>query len=894
MSPSLGSTCEGYLGGYRGVFEEAIRRGDSGLGVARHHARVLDGLLGALYCASTATARDAGHRPRGRIAFVAVGGYGRGTVGLHSDVDVLFLCDEPGDPHVEALAKGILYPLWDLGLHIGHVVRGVDETLRLAREDIPTATTLIDLRWVAGDQSIVADLRHAARRQVFEPALGEFLDALVAETEARHERFGGSLYLLEPDVKQGRGGLRDMDVAEWAARARWAAETSTDYVRRGALLAREVEELEAAREMLWRVRNLLHLRAGRQHDRLTFADQEDIATDLGFVDGITLGVEQFMQAYYRHARIVALTAERMLVRARRPPRRRRAKATDLGDGTLVFDGHVTLAQTQGLRDEPSLALRLYQQVVKRDLPPYPFAKDAIARVVAEPSWRNALRADPQSSALFLRLLTDTSEPPLRGGSMVGELHETGLLTAMIPEFEPLIGRVQHDVYHVYTVDVHAVKSVDRLRTLIRGDHHELTLATRLATEAPRRTPLFLATLLHSIGRTFGRDRADHGAALARDIATRLGLSPLDVEHVCWLVQEHGSLYRWATQRDISDPDSIREMAHRVGTMDRLRDLYVLTVAALSTVNPTAMTSWKARMLEDFYFAILDFFELGERALSVAGRAAEIRAEARVGFVGDRGEAELLKFLEQMPDRYFLATPVDVIRRHARAARDRRERPVAITLGPGPSEELAELTVFTDDRPGLLADVAAVLTAHRLAIVSAAIFSREIAEGDTEAVDIFYVRASGRAFEAGDGLTERLERDLVGRLAGDVSAEALIARSPSTPPWALRRSPDVPTEVRVDNEGSASFTIVEVFTRDRAGLLHVVAKELYESGLSIAVSKVNTEGNRVADVFYVADATPAAGGAPGKGGKVREPARLEALRERLLDAVRRFHAHAVDA
>ncbi|HJL32655.1 MAG TPA: nucleotidyltransferase domain-containing protein, partial [Polyangiaceae bacterium LLY-WYZ-15_(1-7)] len=391
LAPGLGDCCGEYLQDYREDFAAAIRRGEKGVEAAQRYARALDGLLGALYCAADAAARrqkDGG----GRVALVAVGGYGRGTVGLHSDVDVLFLCDDPTDRRVRSLAEGLLYPLWDLGVDIGHAVRGVDETLALAREDIRTATTLIDLRRVAGDASIVTDLERGARRQIFEPRLDAFLDALLEDTERRHERFGGSLYLLEPEVKQGRGGLRDLDVAEWAARARWGASCTEDYVRTGALLAREVEELEAARELLWRVRNLLHLRAGRQQDRLTFADQEEIAVELGFVDGITLAVEQFMQAYYRHARVVAQTAERMLARARPESPKKKPPMRDLGDGTALFAQHVTLASTDRLAEDPALAFRFYRQVLRRQLPPYAFARDAIARIAVEPGWRERLQA----------------------------------------------------------------------------------------------------------------------------------------------------------------------------------------------------------------------------------------------------------------------------------------------------------------------------------------------------------------------------------------------------------------------------------------------------------------------------------------------------------------------
>jgi [protein-PII] uridylyltransferase len=882
LAPTLGRTCGEYLARYREAFAESVRQGESGLRSARSYASAVDGLLGALFCSANAAVRAAHGPSRGRLALVAVGGYGRGTMGLHSDVDVLFLCDDPADPFVGAVAEALLYPIWDIGIHIGHAVRGVDETLELARSDIRTATTLIDLRRIGGDKDIVEDLDRRARGKVFDPALNDFLDALQHDTTARHERFGGSLFLLEPEVKQGRGGLRDLDVAEWAARARWGARSVEDYVRTGAMYRREAQDLEAAREMLWRVRNLLHFRAKRQQDRLTFADQEEIAIELGFVDGVTLAVEQFMQAYYRHARVVAQTAERMLDRARRRKPKRRTNALDLGDGTMIFDAHITLEKTERLRDDPALAFRFYRQVIQKERPPFPFARDAIVRHASDKVFQGKLQSSEEATQLFLSLLTHTGSAPLPRGSVLSELHEVGLLVAMIPEMGPLTGRVHHDVYHVYTVDVHSIYAVDQLRSLARGElPRDLGLASRLLAEAPRPAPLYLAVLLHAIGKVRSRDHARAGAGIARQIAERVGLSPVDVEHVVFLVQEQHTLYHYATRRDVHEGDTLRELIRLVGTAERLRDLYLLTVAVLSTTNPQAMTSWKARALEDLYFELFALFE-GETPASSEGRAGQVRAEVRIGFVGDADQEALEAFLDEMPDRYVLAHPVDVIRTHARIARDTRDRAVAVTVEPGPSDEVAEIVVTTRDRPGLLADVAAVLSAHRLSILGAEIYTRG-REGQMDAFDVFLVTREGRAYARIDAsLGAKLTSDLADLLEDRVTTDDLLARNPAQPAWAVRRSPDVLTEVIVDNEASSKFTVVDVFTKDRIGLLHAIARTLKDEGCSIALSKVNTEGQRVSDVFYVEGP---------HGGKLREPHRLAeiqtALRRRIeaMDDVR---------
>ncbi len=880
LAPTLGKTCSGYLGGYRRAFEDAVRRGDLGVLTARSHARALDGLLNALYCASDAASQTLGQNPRGRLALVAVGGYGRSTLGLHSDVDVVFLCDDSSDPFVGALAEGLLYPLWDLGVDIGHAVRSVEETVRLAREDIRTTTTLIDFRRIAGSGSILDDLERSAREQVLEPHLVEFLDALEQDTANRHRRFGGSLYLLEPDVKQGRGGLRDLDVAEWAARARWGARNEQDYVRTGALLAREVRELDDAREMLWRVRNLLHLRAGRQQDRLTFGDQEDLAQELGFVDGVTLGVEQFMQAYYRHARIVALTAERMLDRAR--PRRQGRAATfrKLADGIFLADDVISLEEPNRLESDPALAFRFYRQALRHQKRPDHSVRDAIARTAPDKRWRLRLQDSEEATQLFLSELLNVDSAPFRTGSTIAELHEVGLVTAMIPEFDPLVGRVNHDLCHVYTADIHAVKALEHLQALTRGESRVSSLAARLAAEAPRRLPVFLAVLLHSLGRVRGKDQEAQGARLAESVALRLGFSAIDAQHIGWLVREQKSLYRWATQRDIHDPQSLAEVVRMVGTSERLRDLFLCTIGVVSTANPKGISSWKARALEDLYLATLAELESGQTPIQTETRALEVKLQAVVGFAGDAGQEELQAFIDQMPDRYFLANPVDVVRRHARIARDRDPDLVTVRVGPGPSDDVEEVVVVSSDRSGFLADLTAVFAAHDLSVLSAQIYTRQRPAGN-EVFDVFWVKI-GENTPMPARLAEELREDIARRITNRISAEDLIARGSTPPPWAVRPGPQVPTHISVDNNASAKYTIVDVFTRDRKGLLHEIARTLHELDLSIAVSKVNTEGQSVADVFYVADQD---------GKKLRDPERLKSLQRVLYDRVLALHARA---
>jgi [protein-PII] uridylyltransferase len=586
-----------------------------------------------------------------------------------------------------------------------------------------------------------------------------------------------------------------------------------------------------------------------------------------------------MQAYYRHAQIVAQTAERVILRARPQERRGSPKVQDLGDGCSVFDGQVTFTESDYCAADPAAALRFYEHVAGLGLPPYAYARDQLARIVVDDGFQARLRQSAEAREAFLRLLVSSAGAPVRRGSILGELHELGLLLAMIPEFEPVTGRVQHDVYHIYTVDVHSIAAVDRLHALVRGDlADELPLASRLATEMPRPVPLFVGLLLHDIGKARGKDHSRAGAELAGPIATRLGLSPVDVDHVVWLVREHLHLYHWAMRRDTNDPDTLAEIARHVGTAERLRDLYLLTVADLSTTNPNAMTSWKAQMLDEVYLGVLARLEGGVE--TVRSRAAELRERTLDG-ISDSEALLVRSFLEGMPDRYVLANPAESIRRHARIATSRSDAGLVVELLPGSSPGMMEVVVISDDRPGLLADVAAVLARHRLSVTGAQIYTRQLRSGVDEAVDVFMVRETRRStVDGGKSLVDSLQSDLVALLRGEITPRTLLRHARDQPRWAERRVPEVPTKVGVDNAASNRFTVVDVYTRDRLGLLHVIARTLHELGLSIALSKVHTEGLRAADVFYVMDSS---------GGRIEDPERCAAISKALKDALDRFHA-----
>jgi [protein-PII] uridylyltransferase len=874
---------------------QRLARGEDGLGLGRRNAEMLDEAVRTVFRAG------ASRTPPG-VAVAAVGSHGRGAVALRSDADLCVLVPTgASEKEVAAFAQDLLYPLWDVGIEVGHQVLAPADLLELAQHDLTSATALLDMRHLVGEKSVVPELLHRAYEGLFaEEGLRDLVLRLEEETAARHERFGGSLYLLEPDVKSARGGLRDLDGARWVARARFRvgdapgddAPTSpwAELVRLGVLVPREEAEMREAEEFLWRVRNRLHAHAGRRSDRLAFDEQEALAVEMGYAASVSgdrsAAAEAFMRDYYLYARAVTRARERIFERASVPPRRAspvRAEV-DLGLGLRLVDGAVTIAGAAELASDPALAMRVYLTAVRQGAAVHGYARGVVARAATEPAWCASLRASSEARSSFVELAATVADAKMQRGSILGELHDAGLLVAMIPEFVPVTGRVHHDVYHVYTVDVHSVASVDCLRALFRGQMaQEQPLASRLAAEVQRPRSLFLATLLHDIGKGYPdasgsrKNHSQSGAELCDAILPRLGLPADEIAHARTLVLLHLAMYHTATRRDLDDPKAIEDFCRPLSGREALRALYLLTVADLSTTSPTAMTSWKARMLEELYLAADAHLARTQGGGSEErGRRKVVADEAARLWSGASGELSL--FLESMPDRYLAANDAARIVAHARVSLSRGARPVLAAIVPSSQSGFAELCVVAEDQPGLLANLAGVITAARLEVLGAEVYSRPLpgAAERAEAVDVFWVqdRVDGKA-----GVERRMPsilRDLEAVCSGTMTAKELLgARTGSSSKWRERPSPAIPTKVTLEDRASPRHTVVEVFAKDRPGLLYALAEAMRELRLTIALSKINTEGARVADVFYVSELD---------GSKVLPGERYREIREALVRAV----------
>ncbi len=803
-------------------------------------------------------------------ALVAVGSYGRSSLSFHSDLDVRLLGGEPAQ--AESIAATLLYPLWDAGVSIGHQVLSAEQWVELAQEDLPTATSLLDGRTIVGDPAKVKQLDALAFSTLFGPTkVVRFLERLAARTRERTERYGGSVYLLEPDVRNGPGGLRDFDVFHWTARARWRVPIPRDLVKIGVLISREWAPIEAAVGFLSHVRNLLHVLGGRRNDRLNFERQEQVAVRLGYGDDGP-AVERFMSDYYRHARSLEQARDLLFLRAAPAPTRRPHEVS-LGAGLKLINGKISFAGA--LESEPTLALRLYSEAVKRRVEVYPFARSQIARASSSPVFAERLRQSEEAGRLFTRLVSWIPQVPFASGSVLVELHDVGLLTAMVPEFLPVVGRVHHDVYHVYTVDAHTLKAVDRLRALCRGELSESSaIAARLAAEIARPNVLFMAMLLHDVGKDIGGlSHSERGADLAESILPRMGFSSSDRREVQHLIRQHLKMYHTATRRDLEDPRTIDEFAKEVHGEEGLRELYLLTVCDVGTTSPEALTSWKAKMLDELYLAVESRLSLSRGQIGIGEAALCIRDEVRQLWPFPDQREMLEQFLDAMPERYLFANDARKIVEHARLVLETGASGSAVRAVTVETP-CAEFAVLADDCPGLLAMIAASIAAAQVEILAAQIYSFVDASGRRRALDLFWVFA-GERVTTGRTLSKRFVTDLERQLSRQVTGAELVSGSRRAGRWASRVTPSVPTRIHVDNRGGTHDTIVEITTRDHLGLLFELASTLQQAGLEISLAKINTEGTQVADVFYVKEAS---------GGKMTDPLRIEALKASIHKAV----------
>ena len=834
------------------------------------------------------------------IAVLATGSFGRCELAPYSDLDLLFLCAKNPDAEVESLARSILMPLWDAKIDAGHAVRSLADGLALPAKDLAAATALLDARFLVGDQQLASDFIARYQARVAGSTPDSFVARLRQEQESRHSRFGDTIFMLEPDLKSGPGGIRDLCVGRWAAQAFFHTSSPSRLQELGEMSVRQSDALSQALDFMLRLRLALQLSAGRRQDQLRFELQEKIAPifhpgdspeDDDTRPAVTPAVEALMHDFQTHARTIQRTTERLLQRVCAKTEGRSttrpvlisARAND--DASFVLQrGKLEVKDNFIFEKYPSEMIRIFYVSQELDVELGLATVDLLSERAA--SHGETLRKDPASARWFLDVLTNVKD---RGTpSRLEQMQDLGIISALLPEWTPVSGRVQHDIYHVYTVDQHSLYAVAMLKAIARDElRKEYPEVCDAYPEVERTEALFLGLLLHDVGKPLGSNHAEKGAVLAERIAARLDLGPADVSLVEFLVREHLDMGHNSQRRDLQDPSLLDFFARTCGNEEKLRQLFILTFCDLASTGPKTMTRWKYELLHELYDRTLKYMRRGPDLLA-AERAelVEERQRQAAALLGQDGSSRAV--FAGLPDRYFAEQEAERIAAHVRLMRERSRR-CAVEVTHSERGTFSELVLVADDEPGLLAKVAGVLYANRIDILDAAIYSRDpdlSTRKQGEALDVFRIRKEPDGAVTDAARIEAIERDFEGVLSGSVTVESLVAKRPRSSPLYQRTKPKVkPTDVNIDNDSSRTFTIVEVFTEDKPGVLYAITHALARQGLDIHRSRVGVAADRVADIFYVRDNAT--------GEKIEDDARLDAVASALKLALGEARVESTD-
>jgi [protein-PII] uridylyltransferase len=853
----------------------------TGLQAARLLGALIDGVVAALF-EHTTTKTDLTFVAD--LSIAATGGYGRGVLAPFSDIDLLFLTAEDPTPETLRVVEYMLYFLWDLGLKVGHATRSINDCLVEGGKDTTIRTALLDARFLTGNKTLFGEFHRRFRAACKEAGAAEYIAAKQAERALRHRRYGDSPFVVEPNVKEGRGGLRDLQTLYWIARYVFDTQTMGELADLGGILTQqEARHGRRAWEFLWTVRFHLHYVAGRAEERLTFDLQPVVGARMGYTrHGRQDGVERFMRHYFLTAREIArLTRilEPAILRSALGPPALEAETDDalLSAGFVLAEGQLLPITGRDFDAEPIQMLRILQIARDRGLELHPLA---VRSFIQNERRAVSLRGDAKAAAIFMDLLCgkepDRHHPGGQhpdGAKWLGILNETGFFGRYLPDWARIVGQMQFDTYHIFTVDEHTIEAVRILNTLERGELAEVApIASKLVDHVQSRRSLYLAMLLHDIAKGRGGDHSTLGADVALEVGPALGLSDEETETVSWLVLHHLLLSATAFKRDIDDPKTILDLADTIQSPERLRLLLILTVADMRAVSSKVWNAWKATLLRELYSRVAEVLAGGlattERDVRVA------RAKQAVGpLLEDWMPEEIDHFAELGYPGYWLSFDPETHARHARLIRDAEHRnsPLTVDTQPLPARAVTEVTVYCADYAGLFSKISGALAIAGASIVDARIHTMT----NGMALDTFWIQdTAGGTFDAPHRLA-RLSVLIEQALSGRLRLSTEIRRVSKVLLGRRMQAIHVPPRVVIDNRASNTHTVLEVNGRDRPGLLHDVTATISQQGLQIASAHVTTYGVRAVDVFYVKDVF---------GLKVENERKLRQLRDALLAAL----------
>jgi [protein-PII] uridylyltransferase len=813
-----------------------------------------------------------------RMAIVATGGYGRGLLAPGSDIDLLFLLPYKQTAWSESVAEAILYCLWDTGLKVGHATRSIDECIRQAKADMTIRTAILESRFLLGDRALFDQLTTRFDNEIVRNTAAEFVAAKLAEREDRHRRSGQSRYLVEPNVKDGKGGLRDLHTLFWIAKYVYRVHEPDELLGRDVFDKREYQLFRRCEDFLWSVRCHLHFIAGRAEERLSFDVQREIAVRLGYTEHPgQQDVERFMKHYFLIAKDVGdltaiLCAELEYSHAKSVPvlsrvmaRLRPVKRKELS-GTKDFiaeNNRILCARANVFERDPVNLIRIFQLAQKHNLAFHPDAMRAMTRslhlIDAE------LRDNPEANSLFMEILTSKNDPE----TVLRRMNEAGVLGRFVPAFGRIVAMMQFNMYHHYTVDEHLLRCIGVLAEIERGGSNETHLANELIHKIlpEHQSVLYIALFLHDIAKGRPEDHSIAGARVARRLCPRLGFSAADTETVAWLIEHHLVMSSVAQSRDLSDRKTIENFAAVVQSAERLKLLTILTTADIKAVGPGVWNGWKAQLIRTLYYETEPVLTGGFSEVNRAQRVAMAQAELRDA-LKDWPQDALDAYIAKHYPAYWLKVDLPHKIAHAKFVRDaeQADRNLATMVGFDSDRAVAELTVLAPDHPWLLSIIAGACAMAGANIVDAQIYTTT----DGRALDTISV---SREFEREDDEQRRAKRiadSIEKALRGELRLPDMVGKR-AAPKGRIKAFALEPS-VTINNQWSHRYTMVEVTGLDRTGLLYEMTATLSKLNLNIASAHVATFGERVVDVFYVTDLL---------GAQINSPTRQAAIKRALI-------------
>ncbi len=824
----------------------------SGIRCAQRLSWLQDRIITIIFdCAATQIYRDAA-----KIAVSAVGGYGRGTLAPGSDIDLLFVLPAKFTPDMHKAVEFVLYLLWDMGFKVGHATRTIEECIRLSKTDMTIRTAILETRYVCGREDLVRELHQRFDHDVTRDTAPEFIAAKLAERDERHRKSGDSRYLVEPNVKEGKGGLRDLQTLFWIAKYKYHVRDAGELVKLGVLSRQELRLFQKADDFLWAVRCHMHFLTGKPEERLSFDLQPEIARSLGYQPRPGLSaVERFMKHYFLVAkdvgdltRIFCATLEEqqakaapvltaMLGRFANRPRKI--------PGTIEFiedRGRIALADKDVFKRDPISIMRFFHVADINGLEFHPDALKIVTRSLSLID--NDFRENEEANRLFLSMLTSRRQP----GQILRRMNESGVLGRFIPEFGKIVSMMQFNMYHHYTVDEHLIRSVEVLSEIDEGKAEDIhPLAATLMPGVEDRDSLYVAVLLHDIAKGRQEDHSVAGARVARKLCPRLGLSPKQTELVAWLIDEHLTMSMVAQTRDMHDRKTISDFAEKVQSLDRLKMLLILTVCDIRAVGPGVWNGWKGQLLRTLYYETELLLSGGFSEVSRKDRA-KYAAEQLSKALGDWSDKDRAMYTKLHYEPYLLTVPLEDQVRHAHFIReaDSAEKGLATMVRTHSFHAITEITVLAPDHPRLLSVIAGACAAAGANIADAQIYTTS----DGRALDTILVNREFPIDEdemrRGATISKMIEDVLSGRKR---LPEVIATRSKGK---KGNKTFPVQPHVTISNTLSNKFTVVEVECLDRIGLLAEVTAVLSDLSLDIQSARITTFGEKVIDTFYVTD------------------------------------------